>query len=50
MLAELAGRLFHDAFARDNTPQEMRAYRALLFTEAALAAVLAAPGRAKSDG
>ena len=40
MLAELGGRLFHDAFARDNTPEDMRAYLAQHFTEAALAAVL----------
>jgi molybdopterin-guanine dinucleotide biosynthesis protein A len=43
MLAELAGRLFHDAFARDNTPADMRAYLAQHFTEAALAAILADP-------
>ncbi len=35
MLAELGGRLFHDAFARDNTPADMRAYLAQHFTEAA---------------
>ena len=40
MLAELAGRLFRDAFARDNTPEDMREYLSQHFTEAALAAVL----------
>jgi len=44
MLAELGGRLFHDTFARDNTPEDTRAYLAQHFTEAAMAAVLAAPG------
>ncbi|MGZ6029911.1 MAG: GNAT family N-acetyltransferase [Myxococcaceae bacterium] len=43
MLAELGGRLFHDAFARDNTPGDMRAYIAQHFTEAALAAILGDP-------
>ncbi len=40
MLADLAGRLFHDTFARDNTPEDMRAYLGQHFTEAALARVL----------
>ncbi len=43
MLAEFGGRLFHDAFARDNTPGDMRAYLGQHFTEAALAATLADP-------
>lgn len=41
MLADLAGRLFHDAFARHNTPEDMEAYLGQHFTEAALARVLA---------
>jgi len=44
MLAALGGRLFHEAFARDNTPADMRAYLAEHFTEAALARALATPG------
>jgi hypothetical protein len=36
MLAELGGRLFRQAFARDNTPEDMRAYLDQHFTEAAL--------------
>jgi molybdopterin-guanine dinucleotide biosynthesis protein A len=44
MLAELGGRLFRQAFARDNTPEDMRAYLDEHFTEAALARVLATPG------
>jgi hypothetical protein len=44
MLAELGGRLFRQAFARDNTPEDMRAYLDQHFTEAALARVLATPG------
>ena len=43
MLAELGGRLFHDAFARDNTPEDMGAYLAQHFTEAALARILRDP-------
>ena len=44
MLAELAGRLFRQAFAADNTPENIRAYLAEHFTEAALARVLVTPG------
>src|SRR5690242_13298433 len=43
MLAALAGRLFHQAFAAENTPEDMRAYLAEHFTEAALARLLADP-------
>ena len=43
MLAELAGRLFRDAFAAENTPEDMRAYLAAHFTEAALRRVLDDP-------
>ncbi|HET6982044.1 MAG TPA: GNAT family N-acetyltransferase [Myxococcaceae bacterium] len=43
MLAALAGRLFHEAFAAENTPEDMRAYLAEHFTEAALARLLADP-------
>jgi len=43
MLAELGGRLFRDAFAADNTPEDMRAYLAEHFTEAALRLVLHDP-------
>jgi len=43
MLAALAGRLFHEAFAAENTPEDMRAYLAEHFTEAALTRVLADP-------
>src|SRR5215468_1602506 len=44
MLAALAGRLFHEAFAAENTPEDMRAYLAEHFTEAALARLLADRG------
>jgi len=44
MLAELGGRLFHDAFAADNRPEDTRAYLAEHFTEPALARLLADPG------
>ncbi len=44
MLAELGGRLFQQAFGRDNTPGDMRAYLAEHFTEAALSRLLATPG------
>jgi molybdopterin-guanine dinucleotide biosynthesis protein A len=44
MLAALAGRLFHEAFAAENTPEDMRAYLAEHFTEAALARLLSDPG------
>jgi molybdopterin-guanine dinucleotide biosynthesis protein A len=43
MLAALAGRLFHEAFAAENTPEDMRAYLAEHFTEAALGLVLRDP-------
>src|SRR5512144_1805216 len=43
MLAALGGRLFHEAFAAENTPEDMRAYLAEHFTEAALRRVLADP-------
>ena len=43
MLAELGGRLFRDAFAADNTPEDMRAYLAEHFSEAALRRLLDDP-------
>ena len=43
MLAELGGRLFRDAFAADNRPEDTRAYLAEHFTPAALARILADP-------
>lgn len=43
MLAELGGRLFRDAFAAENTPEDMRAYLAEHFTEPALRRVLDDP-------
>lgn len=43
MLAALGGRLFQEAFAVQNTPEDMRAYLAEHFTEAALRRVLADP-------
>src|SRR5262249_9307049 len=43
MLAALAGRLFHEAFAAENTPEDMRAYLAEHFTEAAMERLLADP-------
>lgn len=43
MLAELGGRLFQDAFARDNRPEDTRAYLAEHFTPEALGRVLADP-------
>jgi len=44
MLAGLAARLFEEAFAADNTPQDMARYLAAHFTPAALATALDAPG------
>ncbi len=44
MLADLGGRLFQQAFARDNTPEDMRAYLAEHFTETALRQVLSTAG------
>jgi molybdopterin-guanine dinucleotide biosynthesis protein A len=43
MLASLGGRLFQQAFAAENTPEDMRAYLAAHFTEAALRRVLGDP-------
>jgi len=43
MLAELGGRLFREAFAADNTPEDMRAYLAEHFTEDALRRLLDDP-------
>jgi molybdopterin-guanine dinucleotide biosynthesis protein A len=43
MLAALGGRLFREAFAAENTPEDMRAYLAEHFTEAALRRVLVDP-------
>ena len=43
MLAALAGRLFREAFAAENTPEDMRAYLAEHFTEAALRRALVDP-------
>ncbi|HET9034873.1 MAG TPA: GNAT family N-acetyltransferase [Myxococcaceae bacterium] len=43
MLASLGGRLFQQAFAAENTPDDMRAYLAEHFTEAALRRVLGDP-------
>ncbi|RPH68116.1 MAG: GNAT family N-acetyltransferase [Myxococcaceae bacterium] len=43
MLASLGGRLFEQAFAAENTPEDMRAYLAEHFTEAALQSVLRDP-------
>jgi len=43
MLAELGGRLFRDAFAAENTPEDMRAYLAEHFTEAAVRRLLERP-------
>lgn len=43
MLAALAGRLFDDAFGRDNTPEDMRAYLGEHFTPAAMARTLGNP-------
>jgi molybdopterin-guanine dinucleotide biosynthesis protein A len=43
MLAELGGRLFHDAFAADNRVEDTREYLAEHFTPAALARLLADP-------
>ena len=43
MLASLGGRLFRQAFAAENTPEDMRAYLAEHFTEAALQSVLRDP-------
>jgi len=43
MLAELGGRLFREAFAHENTPEDMQAYLGRHFTPAALSALLAAP-------
>ncbi len=43
MLAALSGRLFREAFAAENTPEDMRAYLAEHFTEAALQRVLVDP-------
>ena len=44
MLAELGGRLFHDAFAAHNRPEDTRAYLAEHFTEPALVRLLVDPG------
>ncbi|HZJ54643.1 MAG TPA: GNAT family N-acetyltransferase [Myxococcaceae bacterium] len=44
MLASLGGRLFQQAFAAENTPEDMRAYLAEHFTETALQRVLRDPG------
>ena len=41
MLAGLGGRLFHDAFAAENRPEDVRDYLAEHFTPAALARILA---------
>ena len=43
MLAALGGRLFREAFAAENTPEDMRAYLAEHFTEAAFRRVLVDP-------
>jgi len=43
MLAELGGRLFRDAFAADNTPEDMRAYLTEHFTEPAVRRLLEHP-------
>jgi molybdenum cofactor guanylyltransferase len=43
MLAELGGRLFRDAFAADNRPQDTLDYLAEHFTPAALARILSDP-------
>ena len=43
MLAGLAGRLFREAFAAENTPDDMRAYLAKHFTEDALRRLLLDP-------
>jgi molybdopterin-guanine dinucleotide biosynthesis protein A len=43
MLAALASRLFHEAFAGENTPEDMRAYLAEHFTEAAVRRLLVDP-------
>ena len=43
MLAALAGRLFQEAFAAENTPEDMRAYLAEHFPEAALRRLLLDP-------
>ena len=43
MLAGLAGRLFREAFAAENTPEDMRAYLAEHFTEDALRRLLVDP-------
>lgn len=46
MLAELAARTFHDAFAADNKAEDMDAYMSVAFTPAQLAAELAETGNA----
>jgi len=43
MLAALAGRLFREAFAAENTPEDMRVYLAEHFTEEALRGLLLDP-------
>jgi len=43
MLAELGGRLFHEAFAHENTPEDMQAYLERHFTPAALSGLLSDP-------
>ncbi|HEY3587702.1 MAG TPA: GNAT family N-acetyltransferase [Myxococcaceae bacterium] len=43
MLAGLAGRLFREAFAAENTPEDMRAYLAEHFSEDALGRLLVDP-------
>src|SRR5262249_15075595 len=43
MLAALAGRLFREAFAAENTPEDMRAYLAEHFTETVLRSLLLDP-------
>jgi hypothetical protein len=49
MLAELAGRLFHDTFAREQHARDMRAYLGQHLTEAAMARVLRLRVRAVSS-
>lgn len=43
MLAELAARTFHDAFAADNNPEDMDAYMSVAFTHEKFRSEVAAP-------